>query len=344
MKKIVRNILKFLIPLCCGIAIFWALYSRLDMEQIARILQSEIKYGWVILSMVVGVVSHIVRALRWQLQLRALQHPASFRTLTNAIFGTYAMNLLFPRLGEVWRCGYVARREQMSFTLLLGSVVSDRLMDTVSVICLIVAVFFLQMHVLLDFLKQYPVIEETLFSVITSPYPYLFVVVVVGALVWIFRQKNEYRWVSKIKEMMRNLWYGFRTVLTMKQKKRFIVYTILLWLCYYLQLYLCLFAFADTAHLGALAALSLFVMGSIGMGIPVQGGFGPWHLAVMATLAIYGVTDPNVAGSFALVAHGSQMVVIVLLGIYTFFSILLEKKHSEKKCPVEVSSDAESRP
>lgn len=314
------------------------------MEQIARILQSEIKYGWVILSMVVGVVSHIVRALRWQLQLRALQHPASFRTLTNAIFGTYAMNLLFPRLGEVWRCGYVARREQMSFTLLLGSVVSDRLMDTVSVICLIVAVFFLQMHVLLDFLKQYPVIEETLFSVITSPYPYLFVVVVVGALVWIFRQKNEYRWVSKIKEMMRNLWYGFRTVLTMKQKKRFIVYTILLWLCYYLQLYLCLFAFADTAHLGALAALSLFVMGSIGMGIPVQGGFGPWHLAVMATLAIYGVTDPNVAGSFALVAHGSQMVVIVLLGIYTFFSILLEKKHSEKKCPVEVSSDADSRP
>lgn len=314
------------------------------MEQIARILQSEIKYGWVILSMVVGVVSHIVRALRWQLQLRALQHPASFRTLTNAIFGTYAMNLLFPRLGEVWRCGYVARREQMSFTLLLGSVVSDRLMDTVSVICLIVAVFFLQMHVLLDFLKQYPVIEETLFSVITSPYPYLFVVVVVGALVWIFRQKNEYRWVSKIKEMMRNLWYGFRTVLTMKQKKRFIVYTILLWLCYYLQLYLCLFAFADTAHLGALAALSLFVMGSIGMGIPVQGGFGPWHLAVMATLAIYGVTDPNVAGSFALVAHGSQMVVIVLLGIYTFFSILLEKKHPEKKSPGEVSSDAESRP
>lgn len=328
MKKIVRNILKFLIPLCCGIAIFWALYSRLDMEQVMRILQSEIKYGWVILSMLVGVVSHIVRAMRWQLQLRALQHPASFRTLTNAIFGTYAMNLLFPRLGEVWRCGYVARREGMSFTLLLGSVVSDRLMDTVSVICLIVAVFFLQMHVLLDFLQQYPVIEETLMSVVMSPYPYLLVVAVVGAMIWIFRSRREYGWIRRVKEMMRNLWYGFRTVLTMKQKKRFLIYTVLLWFCYYLQLYLCLFAFADTAHLGALAALSLFVMGSIGMGIPVQGGFGPWHLAVMATLAIYGVTDPNAAGSFALVAHGSQMVVIVLLGIYTFFSIMLEKKRS----------------
>lgn len=70
--------------------------------------------------------------------------------------------------------------------------------------------------------------------------------------------------------MLRNLWYGFRTVLTMKQKTRFIIYTVLLWTCYYLQLYFCIFAFSDTAHLGALAALSLFVMGSIGMGIPVQ--------------------------------------------------------------------------
>ena len=213
-----RNILKFLIPLCCGIAIFWALYSRLDMEQITRILQSEIKYGWIILSMIVGVVSHIVRAMRWQLQLRALGNPVSFRTLTNAIFGTYAMNLLFPRLGEVWRCGYVARREDMSFTLLLGSVVSDRLMDTVSVICLIIAVFFLQMHVLLDFLKQYPMIEETIFSIVSSPYPYVFILLFVGAMIWLFKQKKEYRWIEKVKGMLRNLWYGFRTVLTMKQK------------------------------------------------------------------------------------------------------------------------------
>ena len=220
-----------------------------------RILQSEIKYGWVILSMLVGVVSHIVRAMRWQLQLRALQHPASFRTLTNAIFGTYAMNLLFPRLGEVWRCGSVARREGMSVTLLLGSGVSDRLMDTGSGLCLIVAVFFFQMHVLLAFFQQYPVIEETLMAVVLSPYPYLLVAAVVGAMIWIFRSRREYGWIRRVKEMMRNLWYGFRTVLTMKQKKRFLIYTVLLWFCYYLQLYFCLFAFADTAHLGALAAL-----------------------------------------------------------------------------------------
>ena len=321
--------MKFLIPLCCGVLIFWAVYRQLDMKRVLRIL-TEIKYEWVILSMIVGVISHIARALRWRLQLQALGNNVSLHTATNAIFGTYAMNLVFPRLGEVWRCGYVAQREGMSFTMLLGSVVSDRLMDTVSVLLLIVAVFFLQMNVLFDFLKEYPSIEETAIALATSPYLYLSLAVVVGAIIWLFRQKKEYRWVVRIKELMRKLWYGIRTIFTMKKKTQFILYTILIWFCYYLQLYLCMFAFAETAQLGALTALSLFVMGSIGAGVPVQGGFGPWHVAVIATLYIYGVTDPDVAGSFALVAHGAQIVIIVLLGIYTFFSILFEKKKRRK--------------
>ena len=329
LHKIVRNTLKFLIPLGCGILIFWLLYRKLDVERFIAIL-SEIKYGWIILGMAVGVASHIVRALRWRLQVQALGQNVPVRTVTNAIFGTYAMNLLFPRIGEIWRCSYVARREGMSFTMLLGSVVSDRLMDSVAVAFLITAVLVLQMNVLLDFLAQYPVIEETAVSLVTSPYLYLSAAVAAGVIVWLFRQKSDYRWIARIRDTARNLWEGIRTVFTMEHKMRFIAYTILLWFCYYLQLYLCMFAFAETAPLGALAALSLFVMGSIGMGIPVQGGFGPWHLAIIATLHIYGVTDTDAARSFALIAHGSQMVVIVLLGIYTFFSISFEKKRAKE--------------
>lgn len=146
-------------------------------------------------------------------------------------------------------------------------------MDTVSVICLIVAVFFLQMHVLLDFLQQYPVIEETLMSVVMSPYPYLLVAAVVGAMIWIFRSRREYGWIRRVKEMMRNLWYGFRTVLTMKQKKRFLIYTVLLWFCYYLQLYLCLFAFADTGPFGGFGSAFALCYGEHRYGYTRAGRF-----------------------------------------------------------------------
>ena len=46
----------------------------------------------------------------------------------------------------------------------------------------------------------------------------------------------------------------------------------------------------------------------------------------IATLALYGVGE-NAAGAFALVAHGIQMILIMILGIYTMFSIALEKKN-----------------
>lgn len=326
MKKLLRNTLKFLVPLILGVGIFGFLYSKLDTKEIFTILKSEINYSWIFLSMFIGLLSHVARAYRWRLQLRTLGQNPTMRTLTNAIFGTYAMNLLFPRLGEVWRCTYVSRRQQMSFTQVLGSVFSDRLTDTVSVIFLTVVIFFLQMPVFREFLRKFPTIEEAAWQTVTSPWLYIGFVFVVIFIIWLFSKKTENKYVLKIKGMVKNLWFGFNTVLKMKQKYKFFFYTILIWLCYFLQLYVCLFAFPATEHLGILAALALFIMGSISMGIPVQGGLGPWHLAIIATLALYGVGE-NAAGAFALVAHGIQMILIMILGIYTMFSIALEKKN-----------------
>ena len=60
-------------------------------------------------------------------------------------------------------------------------------------------------------------------------------------------------------------------------------------------------------------------------GLPVQGGIGPWHFAVIAGLSYYGITG-NEAGAFAFVAHGSQMLLVVLIGIYAFISMACDKK------------------
>ena len=181
------------------------------------------------------------------------------------------------------------------------------------------------MKVFRDFLRKFPTIEETLWRMITTPWLYICLLVMVGFLIWLFTKKTENRWVAKVKSIVKNLWYGFRTILWMKQVTMFLLYTVAIWFCYFLELYVCFFAFGSMQHLGVLAAMTLFVMGSLSMGIPVQGGVGPWHLAIIAALSIYGIGE-NIAGAFALVAHGSQMLLIILLGIYTLFSVSLEKK------------------
>ncbi len=305
--------------------LFWYVYQKLDIETIFQILKTDVNYFWVILSMVVAVFSHIARALRWRLQLRALHIYPSMRELVNAIFGMYAMNLLFPRLGEVWRCGYLAQREQASFSKVLGSVVSDRLSDTAMLALLTLLVFFMQMRPFRQFLDENPSIEAGVIGTLTSVWLYVGIALCVVAVVWFFRTNSQSRFVQRIRGLMANVWAGFASIVTMKGKFWFIFYTLFIWFCYFMQLYLCIFAFPSTSHLTVAAVLLLYVLGSLGMGLPVQGGIGPWHLAVIAGLSYYGITG-NEAGAFAFVAHGAQMVLVVLIGIYAFISMACDKK------------------
>ncbi len=305
--------------------LFWYVYQKLDIETIFQILKTDVNYFWVILSMAVAVFSHIARALRWRLQLRALHIYPSMRELVNAIFGMYAMNLLFPRLGEVWRCGYLAQRERASFSKVLGSVVSDRLSDTAMLALLTLLVFFMQMRPFRQFLDENPSIEAGVIGTLTSVWLYVGIALCVVAVVWFFRTNSQSRFVQRIRGLMANVWAGFASIVTMKGKFWFIFYTLFIWFCYFMQLYLCIFAFPSTSHLTVAAVLLLYVLGSLGMGLPVQGGIGPWHLAVIAGLSYYGITG-NEAGAFAFVAHGAQMVLVVLIGIYAFISMACDKK------------------
>lgn len=330
MKNVLKNILKFGIPLLLGGILFWYLYRNLDTKQIFSLLKSGIHYQWIILSMLIGLFSHIFRAYRWRLQLITLGVTPTTRSLLNAIFGTYAVNLLFPRLGEIWRCGYMSRRVNLPFTQVLGSVVSDRLTDTLMVMLMCIAVLIFQFPVVMRFLENYPGLEETLRRSFASPWFYIGLLLCILIAGMLYRQKKSGWLITKLRRIALNLWEGFLTILRMKQKGTFILYTVLIWLCYFLQLYVCIFAFQFTRHLSIGDVFTLFTAGSISAGLPVQGGIGAWHFAVISLLVIFGIGQTE-AGAFALVAHGAQMVLIILLGIYTVFSIATEKKTIKKE-------------
>ncbi len=311
----------------CGVGLFWYVCKDLDFSRIVDILKHDVNYWWVVLSMFVALLSHIVRALRWRLQLRALDITPSMRVLVNAVFGTYAMNLLFPRLGEVWRCGYLAQREQASFTKVLGSVVSDRLFDTLILLLITLAVFAVQVPVISRFATENQV-GKGIMGLLTSPWLYVAIAGCVVLCLLFFKMNTQNKLIVKAKEMLRNVWTGVFSIVKMKGKFWFLFYTLFIWFCYFLQLYLCIFAFPYTAGLSVSAVLMLYVLGSLSMVLPVQGGIGPWHAAVMIGLSYYGLVG-NEAFAFTVVAHESQMLLMVLMGIYAFISIACDK-HSPK--------------
>lgn len=341
MKKILSAILKYVVPVIISVGLIWFLYQNVDLEAMKSTLSSEVNYLWFILVVIVSIMSHVFRGLRWRLQLRAIGVNAPLHSIVNSIFGTYAVNLVFPRLGEVWRCGYISQRENASFTKVVGSMVADRLSDTVTVLLLTLGTFFLAQDAFTAFLDTYPQVKDGLVGMLTSWKTWAAAALGIAVLVWLFTSKTQNKLVLKVKEMVTNLWQGFAAIGHMDGKWMFILYTICIWGCYFLQLYVAAQAFTFTHDLTMLAVLVLFVLSSIGMGIPTNGGLGAWHMAIIFGLSLYGLgpfsaETPNTqASAFAMLVWGIQTLLLIVLGIYAFTCIALEKKNNKTTSPAQ---------
>lgn len=334
-----RALLKYVVPLVITVGLCWMLFSKVDFHQMVEIIRRDCNFWWIALGMAMAVLSHVVRAMRWSIQLKALDIPTPLAPLVYSIFGTYAVNLVFPRLGEVWRCGYIAQRQQAPFTTVFGSMVADRLADTVTVALLTLITFCLASGALLAYLKENPAAYEGVMNTVTSPWLWLAVGACIAFVWWLFAAQKENKLVKKIRGWVADLWDGFAVVAKMPGKGRWLLLTVALWGCYYLQLFVAFFAFPFTTQVvmehGALAVLVCFVLSSIAMGVPSNGGIGPWQYAVIFGLAIYMPLGADKelytanSTAFANLVLGCQTLLLILLGIWTFIYIALSKKRAK---------------
>jgi hypothetical protein len=197
---------------------------------------------------------------------------------------------------------------------LVGTVVLERLIDVLMLLVLLAIVVLTQFGQVLEFLNNNPEVNEKLQKVIYSP-------VLIGglllflAVLWISRHKiRESSLMQKAMGFVGQFVEGFRSIGKMKKKGLFIFHSVFIWVLYYLMMYVIFFSFGFTSHLGLLAGLTVFVLGSFGMVAPVQGGIGAWHFMVIEGLALYGV-DKADGKVFALLAHGTSTVMLIVLGL-----------------------------
>ena len=314
MKQNILKTLKFVSFFALGIFIFWMVYKDQDFNRIKSILTNDVNYFWIVVSLLLGLLSHLSRTIRWNLLIEPLGRKPRLMNTFLAVMVGYLMNLALPRMGEISRCGVIARYEKISFTKLVGTVVTERLIDVLMLLILLVIVVLTQFGQVLEFLNNNPEVNEKLQKVIYSP-------VLIGglllflAVLWLSRHKiRESSLMKKVMGFVGQFVEGFRSIGKMKRKGSFIFHSVFIWVLYYLMMYLIFFSFGFTSHLGPLAGLTVFVLGSFGMVAPVQGGIGAWHFMVIEGLALYGV-DRADGKVFALLAHGTSTVMLIVLGL-----------------------------
>jgi len=324
MKKI-QKIIKFLLPLLFGVGIFWVLISKVDFPQVMAVIRQGISWTWVTISLIIALFSHIVRGLRWRFQIRTLGANPSAHDMTVSVFGNYGLNLVFPRLGEVWRCNYIASNYNLSFSRTLGTMISERFADMIcSAILALIALTF-ESHVFFALIKENGGLGGGLINMVTSPYFYLALVLCVLGIWYCRKHYSGNSIYIYVRDICKNLWKGFLSIKDLPNKGAFAFYTVLLWTLYFLNSYTGLFFFDFTSGFSPIQGLLIFILGSISLILPVQGGLGAWHAMTMFALGCYGIGE-NEAFAFVTVHWCIQEGFVLLLGIYAMIVVALQKR------------------
>ena len=321
-KKIVKKSLQILLPLVLGAAIMIWMYRGFNFGHVWEVLDGGMDYSWMLLSLVFGVFSHIFRGWRWKLTLAPLGEYPKTSDCVYAVFVSYAANLIVPRVGEISRCGILAKYDGTSFPKSLGTVVTERLVDTLTIFLITGITVLLQMPVFVTFLENTGTKIPSFAYLLTSVWFYIVLFCFIGVVVLLYYLRKTLFFYERVKGFVLNIWEGIMSLKGVRNIPLFIFYTLAIWACYFFHFYFTFYCFAFTAHLGILAALVMFVGGTFAVIVPTPNGAGPWHFAVITMMMLYGVNATD-AGVFALIVHGIQTLLVIILGIYGWLHLSL---------------------
>jgi len=291
----------------------------------------QVDYSWVFLSVFLSIISHVIRAYRWNLLLNPLgyKHLTVFRTFLAVMIG-YFVNLLAPRAGEITRCGIMKKNDGVNMSVSLGSVVAERIVDLLGLIVIILLGLALQFDSLSGFMLDFFNSKSNAVQLSSSAILILIVLgavfVFVALVLWWMRARIKRMPIYfKLRSFAIELYNGFTSILKLENKVGFWGSTVLIWVFYFAMAYVVVFAIPTTSHLGLLAGLSILIMGGLGMSAPVQGGFGTYHILVGSVLGLYGVVEKD-GYFYATLIHSSQTLAILIFGGLSFIISLRLKK------------------
>ena len=325
--KISNIILKILMPLLLGGAILYWMYRGEDWQQIRHVMTDEMDWTWMLLSFPFGILAQMFRGWRWKQTLEPVdEHPRTSVSI-HSIFLSYAASLMIPRVGEFTRCGVLKRFDNISFPKALGTVVTERAIDSLLVMGITMVVLLLEMSTFGMFFHKTGTNLHTILHGFSWAGYFVAAISAIAILVLLHFLLRKLSIYNKVKTTFRGIWQGVISLKDVRNIPLFFAFTIGIWLSYFLHYYLTFFCFDFTSQLGLGCALVTFIVGSIAVIVPTPNGAGPWHFAVKTMLILYGVADEH-ALYFVLIVHTVQTMLVVLLGIYAWGALSFTKVRS----------------
>lgn len=314
-SKILRNALKIAFPICLGGLILWWMYRDFDWKSLWKALDGGMNWTWMWLSMPFGALAQVLRALRWRQSLEPLGERPSLSVCIHAIFLSYASSLVVPRVGEMLRCGVLTRYEGTSFTKSFGTVVTERLVDSLLILLLAAFTILWQVRAFAVFMAETGLNFGSFLSRFSATGYWVTAGCLSALVLFLCFQARRIAWLNRTRHLLKDVAAGVLSLRAVRSVPIYIMYSLGIWTAYFLHFYLTFYSFAYTEGLGVSVAMLAFVVGSFAVLVPTPNGAGPWHFAVKTILLLYGVSEAD-GVMFVLIVHTLQTLLVVLLGLY----------------------------
>ena len=320
MKSSTKNAFKIIIPLVLGVVLVWYSLSRISIQQLLEYFK-EADYTWVVLGVFCGLLSHASRAYRWLFMVEPLGYKAKFANSFMAVFSAYLVNFTIPRAGEVARATILKNYEQVPFDKGFGTIIAERIADTIVLLIIIVITLFLEY----EFISQYLLEKFNLSTLVLGGVALLFL----AALVFYLIKNSESKIALKIKNFVIGLFEGVTSIFKMKKKWQFIFHTLFIWSMYILMFYVTSFSVEQLHEISFATILIGFIFASFSIAA-TNGGIGSFPEAVVLAFLLFNLPeDPSRA--FGWIMWTSQTLMILVFGGLSFVFLPIYNKNRLKK-------------
>tara|TARA_B100000902_G_C27309457_1_gene917483 strand:+ start:862 stop:1830 length:969 start_codon:yes stop_codon:yes gene_type:complete len=311
------NYIKPVIFLALGLFLLFISFRGIDWGDFKEAL-NDIPLRWALLSMLFGYLAYVFRGLRWYLLIQPSGTQTRVIDLVHAIAFGYLFNSLIPRSGEIVRCTALNKVTGIPVSKLFGHVILERLIDFILLaLCAGLALLF-NYKDFLNFLG--------LFSLSGSK-TLIYGLIFLGILLIIYISIKYFLSLEKlhrITQFLIGIKEGFLAIKNIPQKMMFLIYTLLIWVCYLFMTAVCFYCFTETADFNMGHGLFILVAGGLGMVIPTPTGIGSYHYLVIQALMIINISR-EIAQFFAIIVHTSQAIMIIVAG-FVGMALLYQKK------------------
>lgn len=314
-----KRALQIAVSVMLAAAAFWLSLRSLDVQEVIRRI-SDVELGWIVWFLPIMLMAHLLRALRWRMLLAREAIRPPIRTLFTGVLLGYAMNLVVPRLGEVTRPVYVARKLGIRSGMLFGTILLERLVDVsyMATLFLIVAFVLVRDQTVLPQVfgvESLPTFWLSLVPLAALAVPLVFWLVLRHAGALEARLPPERTVARKLLEAVRSFSEGIASIRSIPSWPLFLLCSFGIWFSYILMtlIPLGMLDLDVRFDLGLQASTVITLVSSIGILIPTPGGLGTYHLFVQQAMhLIYGV--PLVEGlTYATVNHGVTALLTLVI-------------------------------